>query len=194
MLTQRAAVTQFISGHVEISSDVATLLTSEQRKEVISQLCDGFKDGSIQLKDTPENKKKLENEAKLREYASGLLSDRLRKDKELNGGIKYQPKDPGKHAGRGNAQIKEMKKLQEIYIISAQDEDLDDESRADFADKAEILQEEITSELEKVATAKSVKTEPDYSKLNPDLLERLGITVEESEEEFEEDSEEEPEV
>jgi hypothetical protein len=78
--------------------------TKEQRAQVNAILVAGFMAGSIELE-------RSFTESELKAYVSGLQSNWLRKDKRLNGGIKYEAKNPGSRAGMGDAQLREMKKL-----------------------------------------------------------------------------------
>ena len=80
-------------------------LNRELRAQVTSILVEGFNNGSIALD------KAFESESDLRTYCSGLTSNWLRKDGRLNGGIKYEAKNPGSRVGSGDAQLKAMRLL-----------------------------------------------------------------------------------
>lgn len=84
---------------------VADQLNSNTRSQIVDILVKGFNSGVIEL-DT-----QFESPSKLRTYASGLLSNWLRKDKRLNGGTKYVPAKPGSRAGVSDPQIKAMRAL-----------------------------------------------------------------------------------
>jgi len=83
----------------------ATVLNKELRAQVTNILVEGFKNGTIDLKEG------YETEAELRTYASGVTSNWLRKDPRMNGGIKYQPKNPGSRVGSSDPTIKSMRAL-----------------------------------------------------------------------------------
>lgn len=85
--------------------------SKEERAQITEILVEGFKAGRITLKDTPSNNEKLADDAKLRAYCSGLQSNWLRKDERLNGGVKYQPKNPGSRAGSTDPMVKAMRTL-----------------------------------------------------------------------------------
>lgn len=110
--SQRAAVFAAIASTLEThgvefhqGTDVKSLLTKEMKSEVNDILCKGFRDGSIELST------EYPTDAELRSYTSGLISNWLRKDPELNGGIKYVPKNPGSRTGSTDPQMKALKIL-----------------------------------------------------------------------------------
>ncbi len=84
--------------------NAAAALTAEMRAQVNAILVAGFEKGAVKL-DTEFS------EQELRTYVSGLQSNWLRKDTRLNGGSKYQAKNPGSRVGGTDAAIKEMRKL-----------------------------------------------------------------------------------
>jgi len=72
-------------------------LTQEQRTEIISRLMVGFSSGEIALSE--QAKAKYADPKALRSYCSGLLNNWLRKDPDLNGGVKYTSANPGIRSG-----------------------------------------------------------------------------------------------
>lgn len=92
-----------VRGTTEFSEAVD--LTKEERSAVQSALLKGFQAGSISytgdLKDT----------TKLTAYISGLVSNWLRKDRRLNGGVQYVAKNPGTRTGSGDESLKAMRAL-----------------------------------------------------------------------------------
>jgi hypothetical protein len=95
----------------EDGQNITDVMTTEIRKEVISIVCEGFKAGTVDLKDTESNREKLADEAKLREYTNGLVSNWYRRDVRFNGGETYQPKNPGSRAGSQDDQVKAIRAL-----------------------------------------------------------------------------------
>ena len=77
----------------------------EFRGQVNQILFEGFRAGNINYDGT------LPNDTELKAYVSGLQSNWLRKDKELNGGVKYTAKNPGSRAGSTDPAIKAMRLL-----------------------------------------------------------------------------------
>ena len=80
--------------------------TREQRAQVNVILFQGFRSGMIQLD-------REFNDSELKSYVSGLVSNWLRKDKRLNGDVKYEPKNPGVRTGHSDPQIRAMRLLLE---------------------------------------------------------------------------------
>lgn len=162
VMSQRAAVFAAICSVTgQESFDTQVVLSDEQRGAVMDILCEGFKSKSIELADTESNREKLASNSELRKYVSGLVSNWLRKDENLNGGVKYTPKNPGSRAGQGDEQIKNLKALRATFHS--------DPAKQALIDKAiEKRQNEIAAEK----AAAKVK-EIDYSVLDPKLVEAL---------------------
>lgn len=59
------------------------------------------------------------DEAAIRKYVPGLTNNWLRKDKRLNGGGTYVPKNPGSRSGSGDESIKAMRTLLSITTDAA---------------------------------------------------------------------------
>jgi hypothetical protein len=103
-----SAVTSVLSEagiSVNEGDNFASHLTRELRAQVTNILVEGFTTGTIALDKT------FENEADLRTYCSGLTSNWLRKDTRLNGGVKYEAKNPGSRVGSTDPQLKAMRTL-----------------------------------------------------------------------------------
>lgn len=109
MMKQNDAVVQAvmnITGH-EAYSETPCALTSEQKAQVRAILFEGFKAQKIVL--SPE--KSAEGEQAIWEYIPGLISNHMKKDKRLNGNVKFEAKNPGSRAGAGDAQLKSLRAL-----------------------------------------------------------------------------------
>ena len=115
-LNQKEAVFQAVTNVVGEFEGACTP-TKDQRSMVNQILFEGFRNETIELDRTF-------TDSELKAYVSGLQSNWLRKDPRLNGGVKYQPKNPGSRAGQGDAQLKAMRVL--LSTVT------------DAADKAEI--------------------------------------------------------
>jgi hypothetical protein len=71
----------------------AVVLKRNVRDAIIDELAAGFMSGIIELdSSSPANAEKLTNAASLKQYCSGLVSNWLRKDTRLNGGVMYVSK------------------------------------------------------------------------------------------------------
>lgn len=113
------AVTSVLKEHkvrVSEGQNVSQFMTREMRAQVNAILINGFKKGEIKL-DT-----EFDSESELKSYVSGLQSNWLRKDKRLNGGVAYEPKNPGTRTGSSDPAIREMRKLLE-QVTSKSDRD-----------------------------------------------------------------------
>jgi hypothetical protein len=136
----------------------ATHLNRELRAQVTEILVEGFNSGKISL-DKPR-----EDDAELRTYCSGLTSNWLRKDTRMNGGIKYEPKNPGSRAGSTDPQVKAMRTLLQTR------DNLSDE------DKKEIqgaIDRRVAEVRKKSPTAVKELTEEQVTLLKEMGLERL---------------------
>ena len=90
--------------------DTQEVLTSEMKKEIKTILFEGFRSGSISYKPAFASTK-LNNDSELNKYCGGLVSNWTKKDRRLNGDVKYVVKNPGSRAGQGDEQVRELRKL-----------------------------------------------------------------------------------
>jgi hypothetical protein len=130
----------------------------EIRSKVTAIVCESFRSGAIKLDTTYD-------EAGLKNYVSGLVNNWYRKDTRLNGGGKYAPKNPGSRAGTGNVEVRELKKLYTAQKAAGADEET-----------LATIQEHIDSKVAESKVAKAPVV--DFSKIDPSLLETLGISAE----------------
>lgn len=114
MFNQKEAVFNAVSSvlkehkvRVPEGQAVSSFMTREMRAQVNAILITGFKKGEIKLET------EFDSESDLKSYVSGLQSNWLRKDKRLNGGSAYEPKNPGIRTGSSDPSIREMRKLLE---------------------------------------------------------------------------------
>lgn len=89
--------------------DGAVTLSKEERSQVVSMVTESITSGETEFSDAA--KAKYDTPEKVRSYVVGLVNNWLRKDKRLNGGVKYQAKNPGSRAGSTDPVIKELRKL-----------------------------------------------------------------------------------
>jgi hypothetical protein len=90
--------------------DTKGFLTPEMKKEIKTLLFEGFRSGSISYTEKFANTK-LNSDKELNKYCGGLVSNWTKKDKRLNGNIKYEIQNPGSRAGHGDDQVKAMRNL-----------------------------------------------------------------------------------
>lgn len=79
--------------------------TSEQDATVRQTLTAMFISGTVDYKGG------VPDAIKLAKYIPGLINNWVRKDGRLNGGMKYETKNPGSRAGAGDATLKAMLQL-----------------------------------------------------------------------------------
>ncbi len=84
-------------------------LSKDQQNQVIEIVTNGILNGTVDF--STEAKTKYNDYDKVRSYTTGMVNNHLRKDLRLNGGSKYQPKNPGSRAGSGDEQLKALKAL-----------------------------------------------------------------------------------
>jgi hypothetical protein len=132
-------------------------LDKDGRKTVIEMISQAAMHGDMQLSD--EAKTKYNTIEKMRGYVNGLLSNWLRKDVRLNGGSKYETKNPGSRAGQGDETLKSLKAL-----------------RGTLSDAAHIAA--VDSEIEKrqaeISAAKAKKVEINFDVLPDSIRSMIG--------------------
>lgn len=138
--TQRNAVFVAICNIRKTSEfDSAVVLTKDERGLVQQMVCEGFRNGTIEFESTPANAEKLASDSKLSAYVSGLISNWLRKDTRLNGGEKYEVKNPGSRVGQSDEQMKTLRALRKQF---------------EGTDKASIIDQQIEKRKSELAAAK----------------------------------------
>lgn len=110
-VSQKQAVVDEVKSVLGSSFDPSTpardQLTDEQLKTIKSNIVSGIIGGSIEFK------KETSDEKEIARYVSGMVSNHLRKAKELNGGSVYNPQSTGR--GSRDPQISELNKLLKTY-------------------------------------------------------------------------------
>lgn len=89
--------------------DGAVALDKDQKVKVVEMVTQGIIDGVVDF--SAEAYAKHDTPAKVKSYTTGMVNNHLRKDKRLNGGAKYEIKNPGSRAGQGDEQLKAMRAL-----------------------------------------------------------------------------------
>lgn len=144
----------------EDGMNVEEVMTKEIRAKIHAIVCEGFRSGTIEFKDTPANQEKLSNPSKLSGYVSGLVSNWFRKDTRLNGGEKYTAKNPGSRAGSTDPQLKALRQLAVKFKGT---------------EKASDIQKHIDTRLAQIQAEKAKSFTVDISALPQDLVESLGL-------------------
>src|SRR5271163_4468540 len=104
-MTQKEAVFSAVTNTISQDDDGSYKPTKEERGIVNNILFEGFKEGKINYDG------EIPSDTDLKSYVSGLQSNWLRKDVRLNGGVKYQAKNPGSRAGSTDPQVVAMRRL-----------------------------------------------------------------------------------
>ncbi|NVM34073.1 MAG: hypothetical protein HWN81_00660 [Candidatus Lokiarchaeota archaeon] len=142
-------------------------MTEDMRQSITSIICESFKAGEIDLKDTPANKEKLADDSKLKAYVSGLVSNWYRKDKRFNGNVTYVAANPGSRAGQGDSQMKNLRLLKKQFEAAGKE-----------TKEIDAAIEKRSTEL-KAAKAKDIQV--DLDKIPAELRASLGLGAEDSE-------------
>lgn len=143
-------------------TDYKTVLSSDDKKAIVAMVFEGMVNGDIGV--NPTSLAKYENDHKAwKRYTVGLLNDRLRKAKALNGNTTHVAKEPGKLSGSRDP---ELKALMQIFNLETSTPEV----------QAEI-QVEIDRRKSEIAAAKAIKTAKpiNYDALPADLRAKLGI-------------------
>jgi hypothetical protein len=87
----------------------AVMLEREDKRTIIGMLATSLEANEIEVSEAKQAK--MTEDKHYRDYASNILNNWSRKDTRLNGGEKYQTKNPGSRAGAGDDQVRELKKF-----------------------------------------------------------------------------------
>ncbi len=162
MKSQKEAVYNAVSNTCEPTDSGAYTPTKDQKQTIYAIVTEGLVNGEVTLSDSA--KAKYDTEEKIRKnYVPGLVNNWVNKDPALNGGVKYQAKNPGSRAGSGDKVIKQLKLLRSTYATDTNEFD---------AITARIDARVETLRVEK---AKSSIEEVDMSLIPDDLKEALGL-------------------
>jgi hypothetical protein len=161
MKSQKEAVYNAVINTCE-PVDGAYAPTKEQKQTIYAIVTEGLVNGEVTLSDNA--KVKYDTEEKIRkEYVPGLTNNWLNKDPNLNGGVKYQAKNPGSRAGSGDKVVKALKTLRSTYASDS----------AEY--KAITVKVDARVETLRAEKAKSSIEEVDMSLIPDDLKEALGL-------------------
>jgi hypothetical protein len=157
-MKQRQAVFQAVI-NVMGKQDGAYTPTTDQRASIINIVAEGIHRGEVDFSDSA--KAKYDTFEKVKSYTSGMVSNWLRKDPELNGGSKYTPKNPGSRTGQTDPEVKQLRLLMKSGQLSHE--------------QAEIVKARLEERLAEIQASKAKDVEIDFSVLPAELREQLGI-------------------
>ncbi|CAB4125367.1 hypothetical protein UFOVP53_120 [uncultured Caudovirales phage] len=146
-------VKAILGSNFSSSVSVRDQLTDDQLDIIKNNVFQGIINGSISYT------KELSDEKEVFKYASGMVSNYLRKAKELNGGVTYVPS--ATTSGSRDAQLSELNKLLKSYTEGS--DEFNQISEAVEARKAAIT-------LEKTSTIKEKKKSKEFESINMDAL------------------------
>ena len=104
-----AATKEVLGSRFEAGMDVKEIASKVDKDCVVHAVVKMFQEGKASMSD--EAKTKYSDAKGLATYTAGLVTNWWNKSKELNGGVKYEAKNPGARAGSSDEQVKEMKNL-----------------------------------------------------------------------------------
>lgn len=139
-ISQKQAVVNttidILGADYDSTRSVNTQLTADQKKNLIDKMATGILNGDILYS------KDITDMKAIRKYAAGMVSNHIRKAKELNGGEQYQSTSSGK--GTRDPKLSALKKLLVNY----------DESTAEHVE----IQAAITARLVELKAAMKPKS------------------------------------
>lgn len=122
-------------------------ITKDEAAAVVDLVTKSIQEFETDL--SAQAREKFADPKKLRSYVVGMVNNWFRKGKELNGGSKYEIKNPGSRQGTGDAQLKELKILRKALADrNASPESLE---KVDEAIQARLI------EIAPVQTAKKIE-------------------------------------
>lgn len=153
MMKQGEAVFQAVSavfGEINGALPETGKWTSEQKNAVYAAMLTSFKAG--QWTKTSGGT----DDAAVQKYIPGLVNNWVRKDKRLNGGIKYETKNPGSRTGTTDESVKAMKQLLAVTVDPAVKQQIQaaiDARLEELKPKAKINVEALPEALRHLAPA-----------------------------------------
>lgn len=156
-MKQREAVFQATT-NVMGEQDGAYAPSKEQRAQIINIVTEGILANEVDFSD--QARAKYDTPEKVKSYTSGMVSNWLRKDKRLNGGVTYKAKNPGSRTGSQDEEVKNLKALLKSNTLDANGE--------------AIVQARLDERIKEIKAEKS-KVEINFDALDPALLEALNI-------------------
>jgi hypothetical protein len=153
-----AAIASVFSQSGKTVGDEKVELSKDERASVIQIVTAGIAAGTVAFSD--EAAGKYDSEDKIKGYVGGMVGNWLTKDKRLNGGNKYQAKNPGARAGQGDEVMRNLRALR---------------SQLTDTDHLSAVDEKIAERTAELSAAKVKKVEVDFSKIPADLLATLNL-------------------
>jgi hypothetical protein len=106
------AIMAFLQENGLSLNDNKVELTHNDRKTIVTMIMAAIDSGDMHLSVTALAKH--DTPKKIRNYSTGLLSNWLRKDHRINGGLKHKIKNPGSKANQDDEVIKSLKSIRKL--------------------------------------------------------------------------------
>ena len=91
--------------------DVKSYATKSDRQAIAAKIAELMLDGQVALSDEAKAKYGESAETLAKRYVMGMVTNWFNKSPELNGGVKYETKNPGSRAGSSDEEVRELRKL-----------------------------------------------------------------------------------
>ena len=161
MLSQKEAVYNAVQSVHTFEDGSSFSLSSEEKLQVIEIVTAGFQSGEVSMSEAAHEKYIGSGDDKaLFTYTRSLVDNWLRKDTRMNGGVKYETKNPGSRAGSGDDTIKNLKALR---------------STLTDAEQIATIDEAISQRQAELKAERAPKVEVDYDHIPDDVKQALGL-------------------
>lgn len=141
-LSQHAAVVQVTQAHFGEKfipgSDVKEIATKADKQAIAAKIAEMMLEGAVELSDSARAKYGESAEILTSKYVVGMVTNWFNKSKELNGGVKYETKNPGSRIGSGDEQLKELGLLRKQLLQIGNEDGVKRVDEAITARRAEI--------------------------------------------------------
>ena len=165
-LSQHSAVVNatktWFGERFRVGVDVKTYATKEDKRAIAMAVAEGMLAGEVELSDAARAKYGESIESLVSKYVVGMVTNWFNKSLQLNGGVKYETKNPGSRAGSSDEEVRELRKLRKH---------LEGLGNAEGIAKVD---EAIAERLAAIAGASAKPIEIDAARLPEDLRHLVG--------------------
>lgn len=141
-LSQHAAVVQVTKTHFGErfipNQDVKEYATKVDKQAIATKVSEMMLEGEVELSDSARAKYGESVDVLTSKYTMGMVTNWFNKSKELNGGVKYETKNPGSRIGSGDEQLKELGLLRKQLLQIGNEDGVRRVDEAITARRAEI--------------------------------------------------------
>lgn len=150
-LSQHAAVVQVTQAHFGErfipGSDIKEIATKSDKQAIATKIAEMMLEGAVELSDAARAKYGESAETLTSKYVMGMVTNWFNKSKELNGGVKYEAKNPGSRFGSGDPILKELNLLRKQLAEIGNEEGIARVDEAINAHKS-LLKEKLQPKVE----------------------------------------------